>query len=150
MNHVPPGMDRLVTPDRKTSRALRAARMVENSGLVAPLAMLQPGHGRLAEGQVAVALDQARHDPLARGVYGLHVIPIFDVDLGRNCADAEDAVALNHHRVVLKRRLPRSVNQGAVADYGGVYAVAAHGSSFWKRFPSKVLLGWATCPADAC
>ena len=43
MNHVPPGMDRLVTPERRTSRALRAARMVENSGLVAPLAIFSPG-----------------------------------------------------------------------------------------------------------
>ena len=43
MNHVPPGMDRLVTPDGSTSRAFRAALMVENSGLVVPRAMFNPG-----------------------------------------------------------------------------------------------------------
>ena len=84
-----------------------------------------------------MAFDEARHDPLVRSVDGLHILAVFDIDLWWDRSNAEDAVALHHHRVVLGRRLARSVNQGAVADYHGVNAVGAHNSSFRVRFPSR-------------
>ena len=103
---------------------------------------VQPGHGRLAEGQVAVALDEAGHDPFAGGVDGLHALAVFNVHLRRNCADAEDAVTLDHHGVVLERRLARGVDQGAVADNSGVYVICAHRVLLWVRldFPVAALV----------
>ena len=47
-----------------------------------------------------MAFDEARHDPLARGVDGLHVLSVLNVDLWGDLADAEDAVALQYNGVI--------------------------------------------------
>ena len=91
----------------------------------------QAGHGWLAKGEVAVTLDKAGHYPSALSVDGLHVLPIFNIDVRRYRSHTADTVALDHHRVVGNRRLARSVNEGTVADYRGLRVAGAHSLLLW-------------------
>ena len=65
-------------------------------------------------------VDQARHDPLAGGVDDVDGLAVFEVDVGRQRADALDPIALDDDGIVAARRLAGAVDQRAVADHQGL------------------------------
>jgi hypothetical protein len=75
---------------------------------------------------VTVRVDQAGHDPLARGVDHLHVLAILELDVGRQRAHALDAVAFDDDRIVARRRGSRAVDQVAVANDERLLSAGGH------------------------
>src|SRR5262245_14102185 len=81
---------------------------------------------RVAVGDVAVRIDQPRHDPLSAGVDHLDVAAILELHVGRQRAHALDAIALDYDGVVARRGVAGAVDQGAVADHQRLLARGAH------------------------
>src|SRR5581483_6691678 len=102
---------------------------------------------RIAVGDVAMRVDQARHDPLAGGVDHRDVAAVVERDVTRQRADMLDAVALDHDRVVAPRRRARTVDQGAVADDDGV---GAHRLSLVCCLPSVARIWRSRNAAREC
>src|ERR1051326_7126214 len=84
---------------------------------------------RIAVGDVAVRVDQARHDPLPGGIDDRDVAAVVEAAAAPQRADVLDAVALDHDGIVSPRRRARAVNQGAVADDCGF---GAHAGDPWS------------------
>ena len=115
----PRPQDCLGVPGRLQSGELGAGR---------PPANAYAGHGRLAEGQMAVSIDEPWHDPPASSVDDPHAFFVFQVQARRNPADAGYAVSLDNHGLIFHGRTAGAINQGAVADDGGLLVLAGHGS----------------------
>src|SRR5262249_7136538 len=103
----------------RAQHLLHAARRLERGefrprGAAAFALALDMG---IAVGDVAVRVDQARHDPLPTGVDHLDVAAVVELHVGRQRPDALDLVAFDDDGVVAGGSLPGAVDQGAVADH---------------------------------
>jgi hypothetical protein len=56
----------------------------------------------------------------------LHVVSVFQFDLGGQASGAFDAIALNHDRLVPSRSSAVAVYQGSIRDHDGLFTNGAH------------------------